>query len=61
MAKREDVYELTLYNFEYGDAADRFIEDEWKKMLSFVARYRPIRAAWLPVGLSVANLDAMLA
>ena len=42
VAKREDVYNYRpiLCNFEYGDAADTFIEDEWN-MLVMVARYRP--------------------
>ena len=35
-----------LLNFEYGDAADTFIEDEWK-MLALVARYRPTCSIWL--------------
>ena len=34
------LYRPALCNVEYGDAADTFIEDEWK-MLALVARYRP--------------------
>ena len=35
VAKREDVCRPKLCNFEYGDAADPFTEDEWK-MLTLV-------------------------
>ena len=38
VAKREDVYRPKLCNCEYGDAADPFIEDEWKS-LALVAQY----------------------
>ena len=37
---RRCEYRPKSCNFEYGDAADPFIEDEWK-MLALVARYRP--------------------
>ena len=39
VAKREDVYRPKLCNFEYGDAADPFNEDECK-MLELVAQHR---------------------
>ena len=29
VAKREDVYTPKWCTFEYGDAADQLIEDEW--------------------------------
>ena len=38
---RRFVYRPILCNFEYGDAADLLIEDEWK-MLTLVARYGPM-------------------
>ena len=54
VVKSEDACKLC--NFEYGDAADPFIEDEWKSCIGGI-----ILAARPSDGVLVNNLIAMLA